>query len=168
MTAEQRVALAAFRSVIGPLGLRVRADAEGWPMVLAAYGRIEWFCNGVDCWSCRLPGEFALAVHTDRPRLFARVWAIPGVVPHQIGACELRAVFLPSALPEVARLIRAQRQRPRMSSEQARSLGASTAFKTSSRPEKGAGAPAATDRSPVQLPARGRVNRASHAAPTAW
>jgi hypothetical protein len=43
-----------------------------------------------------------LAVYTNRPRLFARLWAIPGVRRHQTGDREMRAVFPVEALAAVA------------------------------------------------------------------
>jgi hypothetical protein len=74
------------------------------------YGQIEWF-DGND-----------LAVYTDRPRLFARLWAIPGVRRHQTGDTEMRAVFAPEALLQVARIIKARRRRT-LSPEEARRRG---------------------------------------------
>jgi hypothetical protein len=44
-----------------PLRFRVTADAEGYPMIPARYGRIEWF-NGRN-----------LAVYSTRTRLFAKI-----------------------------------------------------------------------------------------------
>jgi hypothetical protein len=40
---------------------------KGFPLIPGRYGRIEWF-DGQD-----------LAVYSDRPRFFLKVWAIPGV-----------------------------------------------------------------------------------------
>ena len=37
-----------------------------------------------------LPRQLALAVYTDRPRLFEKLWAIPGVRRHQTGDHEMR------------------------------------------------------------------------------
>jgi hypothetical protein len=59
-----------FRRLGSPLRLRVTKDRQGFPIIPGRYGRIEWF-DGQD-----------LAVYSDRPRLFARIWAIPG------GACQ--------------------------------------------------------------------------------
>jgi hypothetical protein len=58
---------------------------------------VEWF-DGRD-----------LAVYCDRPRLFAKLWAIPGVRRHQTGDQEMRATFPPEALEQVAAVIRAKR-----------------------------------------------------------
>ena len=101
-------------------------------MIPGRYGRIEWYCDGVNCSSCSLPGQFALAVHTDRPRLFAKLWAISGVKRHQTGDAEMRAVFPPEALEQVAAVIRAKRRR-QLSSEIASKLGAKTAYRVTSR-----------------------------------
>jgi hypothetical protein len=48
-------------------------------------------------------------VYSERPRLFAKVWAIPGVHRHQTGDHEMRATFPPEALEQVAGVIRAKR-----------------------------------------------------------
>jgi hypothetical protein len=93
-------AFAQFRNVACPLRLRLITDAEGFPTIPGRYGRIEWF-DGRD-----------LAVYSDRPRLFPRIWAIPGVRRHQTGDQEMRAIFPPEALEQVAGVIRARRQRP--------------------------------------------------------
>ena len=93
-----------------PHRLRVESDAEGFPVIPGRYGQIEWF-DGND-----------LAVYTDRPRLFARLWAIPGVRRHQTGDTEMRAVLAPEALLQVARVIKARRRRT-LSAEEARRRG---------------------------------------------
>jgi hypothetical protein len=49
-----------------PYRYRVTRDAEGWPVIPGRYGRLEWH-DGT-----------ALAVYTDRPRVFACLWAVPG------------------------------------------------------------------------------------------
>jgi len=95
---EQR-AVEQLRALVAPHRLRVRLDVEGFPVIPGRYGQIEWF-DGVD-----------LAVYTDRPRLFARIWAIPGVRRHQTGDAEMRAVFSPERLASVAAVIRARRRR---------------------------------------------------------
>lgn len=93
-------AFAQVRDLARPLRLRVTADAEGYPAIPGRYGRVEWF-DGRD-----------LAVYCNRPRLFVKVWAIPGVRRHQTGDQEMRATFPPEALEQVAGVIRARRQRP--------------------------------------------------------
>jgi hypothetical protein len=111
MTGEHRAAFAQLQSIARPFRLRVTADAEGFPIISGRYGRIEWFCDGIRCWSCPLPGQFALAVYSDRTRLFGRLLAIPGAKRHQAGDQEMRVVFPPGAVEEVARLIRARKRR---------------------------------------------------------
>jgi hypothetical protein len=80
--------------------LRVTADAEDYPVIPGRYRDIEWF-DGLQ-----------LAVYSDHPRFFAKIWAIPGVRRHQTGDQEMRAIFPPEALEQVAGVIRAQRRRP--------------------------------------------------------
>jgi hypothetical protein len=48
-------------------------------------------------------------VYSHHPRLFAKLWAIPGVRRHQTGDHEMRATFGPEALEQVAAVIRAKR-----------------------------------------------------------
>ena len=98
-THEQQRAFAELRAIAEPHRLRVRADAEGFPMIPGRYGRIEG------------PGGSELAVYCDRPRLFRRIWSVPGVRRHQTGDTEMRALFLPEAIEPVAALIRARRRR---------------------------------------------------------
>jgi hypothetical protein len=100
---ELRAALASLRPLAAPLRLRVVADPEGWPMIPGRYGRIEYF-DGQD-----------LAVYTDRPRLFEKLWAVPGVRRWQTGDHEMRAVFPPEALEQVAGVIQARRRRAQTS-----------------------------------------------------
>jgi len=95
---------------------------RGVPIHPPRYGQIEWHCDGVNCWSCALPGQLALAVYSDRPRLFEKLWAIPGVRRHQTGDTEMRAVFPPDALEQVALVIKARRRRS-LSPEDARRRG---------------------------------------------
>jgi hypothetical protein len=136
---------------------KVEPDAQGWPVIPGRLGRIEWYCDGIDCHSCPLPGRFALAVYTVRPRIFGRLWSTPGVRRHQTGDTEMRAVFTPEALPQVARVIRARRRRA-LTPEQARTLGAGTAYRATSATRNGplkAGVP--TGRMPHARPlGRGR------------
>ena len=100
MTKRVSVAFQPFLALAGPLWLRVTKDSQGFPIIPGRYGRIEWF-DGRD-----------LAVYCDRLRLFAKLWAIPGVRRHQTGDHEMRATFPPEALEQVAGVIRARRQRP--------------------------------------------------------
>jgi hypothetical protein len=118
---EQQRAMAHLRSVAKPYQLRVGVDAEGFPVVPGRYGQIEWFDN-ID-----------LAVYSDRPRLFARLWAIPGVRRHQTGDTEMRALFPPESLLLVARLIKARRRRT-LSTEEARRRGFKPTLRATSGP----------------------------------
>jgi hypothetical protein len=96
-TNVQRKATASLRAIAG--GCRVQLDAEGWPMIPGRLGRIEHHDNA------------RLAVFTNRRRLHARISAIPGVQRHQTGDEELRALFPPDCLPQVAKTIRGRRKR---------------------------------------------------------
>src|SRR5947209_17792670 len=82
---EPQRAVQQLRALAEPYRFRVRADAEGFPVIPGRYGRIEWHCDGVNCHACPLPGQLALAVYTDRPRLFSKIWSIPGVRRYQTG-----------------------------------------------------------------------------------
>ena len=114
----QQRAVEQLRALAKPYRLRVQVDAAGFPFIPGRYGQIEWHCDGVNCWSCALPGQLALAVYSDRPRLFGKLWAMPGVMRHQTGDTEMRAVFPPDALEYVAGVIKARRRRS-LSSEEA-------------------------------------------------
>jgi len=74
---EQQRAGQQLQAVAKPYRFRVQADAEGFPIIPGRYGRIEWHCDGVNCWSCALPGQFALAVYTTRPRCSRSSWPSP-------------------------------------------------------------------------------------------
>jgi len=106
---ERQRAVQILRTLAEPYRLRVVADVDGFPLVPGRYGRVEWYCDGVNCSSCSLPGRVALAVHTDRRRLFGKLWAVPGVKRHQTGDTEIRAVFAPETMEQVAWVIRARR-----------------------------------------------------------
>ncbi len=128
----QQRAVEQLRALAKPHRLRVQVDAEGFPFIPGRYGGIEWHCDGVNCWSCALPGQVALAVYSDRPRLFEKLWAIPGVKRYQTGDTEMRAVFPPEAMEEVARVIKARRRRS-LSPAEARRLGMKTAYRVTSQ-----------------------------------
>jgi hypothetical protein len=113
---EQRRAAEQLRTLAQPYRFRVRADVEGFPIIPGRHGQIEWFCDGVNCHSCAFPGRFVLAVYTDRQRLFEKLWAVPGVKRHQTGDREMRAVFPPEALEQVAAVIQARHKRTQTSS----------------------------------------------------
>ena len=118
VSAQQRAVLE-LKALAAPYRFRVQADIEGFPVIPGRYGQIEWF-DGRD-----------LAVYTNRPRVFSKLWAIPGVKRHQTGDREMRAVFPLEALEQVAAVIRAKYRR-RLSSDTARRLGARTAYRATS------------------------------------
>jgi hypothetical protein len=111
MTDEQSAAMHQLRALARPGRYRVREDGEGFPIIPGRLGRIEWYCDGQSCHGCPMPGERALAVWSDRPRLFVKLGTIPGVRRWQTGDQEIRAVFPVEALDEVAGVIRARRKR---------------------------------------------------------
>ncbi len=118
-TAEQAAAFRELGALAEPYRFRVVPDAEGFPIIPGRYGQIEW-TGGPD-----------LAVFSHRPRLFQKIWAIPGVTRHQTGDDEMRAIFPPEALEQVAEVIQARRTRA-LSSAEARKLGARTAYRPTS------------------------------------
>jgi hypothetical protein len=97
VTKAAPAALHQLRALAGPLRLRVTKDPDGFPIIPGRYGQIEWF-DGRD-----------LAVYCDRPRLFAKIWAIPGVRRHQTGDDEMRAIFPSEAFEQVAAVVRGKR-----------------------------------------------------------
>src|SRR5262245_3093953 len=99
MPRRQDTAVDQLRRLARPFRYRVSTDSEGFPLMPGRYGRIEWF-DGQD-----------LAVYSDHSRVFAKIWAIPGVRRHQTGDHEMRATFPPEALEQVAGVIRARRRR---------------------------------------------------------
>jgi len=86
--------------VAAPHRFRVIRDVEGYPIIPGKLGRLEYH-DGAE-----------LAVYSDRPRVFARLWALPGVRPWQVGDQEVRGLLPGEALPTVAALIQARRRRP--------------------------------------------------------
>jgi hypothetical protein len=92
-------AVRAFRALAAPFRFRVIRDVEGWPVIPGKLGRLEWH-DGRE-----------LAVYTARPRLFAKLWTIPGVRRWQTGDQEVRGLFPVAALPAVTTLSRARRRR---------------------------------------------------------
>ncbi len=76
---EQPRAVEQLRTLAQPYRFRVRADVEGFRVIPGRSGQIESFCNGVNCHSCAFQDQFVLAVYTDRPSLFEKLWAVPGV-----------------------------------------------------------------------------------------
>ena len=99
---RQTSAFTQLRNLARPFRLRVITDTEGYPAIPGRYRRIEWF------------SDRDLTVYSDRPRLFAKIWAIPGVRRHQTGDQEMRAILPPEALEQVAGVIRARRHARRV------------------------------------------------------
>lgn len=61
------------------LRARVTLDREGWPMVPARFGRLEW--RGVAAEAA----PALLYAFTDSSRILSRLLAVPGVSPCQVG-----------------------------------------------------------------------------------
>jgi hypothetical protein len=104
-----------------PFRYRVVRTDEGWPIIPGRLGQIE------------VHDDATLAVYSDRPRVFARLWAVPGVRRWQVGDQEARALVPVERLAEVAALIQA-RCRRHLTSEATRKLGGRTAHRATSRP----------------------------------
>jgi hypothetical protein len=128
LKAEARACFEHLRAFASSRRLRVVLDSEGWPFIPGKYGSIE----------CVDPHRPVLAVYCDRPRLFKKLWAIPGVRRHQTGDREMRALFPPEAFAQVACVVRVRRKRG-LSSERARDVGAKTAFRGTSPTSEGPG-----------------------------
>jgi hypothetical protein len=100
-----------FRAITAPLRLRVTRDLESLPVVPGRLGRIEPHCDGQDCHGCPEPGSL-LAVWTNHSHVFGKIGSIPSVRPWQTGDIEMRALFPPEGLEQVAAVIHARRRRP--------------------------------------------------------
>jgi hypothetical protein len=70
----------ALTTLAAPFRYRVVVDAEGWPVIPGRLGQIE-------CHDGPAP-----AVYSTRPRIFARLWAVPGVRRWQVGDQEARGL----------------------------------------------------------------------------
>ena len=99
MTDEQRAAHESLKVAAAPLRLRVTLDSEEWPRINGSTGQIEH------------NGGTLFAVYTNKPRMFAKLWAIPGVRRWQTGDDEMRALFPFTVLPAVAAVVRARVRR---------------------------------------------------------
>lgn len=122
MTSELASAFRQLRTLAAPLRLRVVPDAEGFPIIPGQHGQIEWFHD---------EGKYLAAFTTGRLTR-GKLFALPGIIRHQIGDEEVRILFLAERLPEVARVLGARRRRS-LASEAARKLGARTAYSATSR-----------------------------------
>jgi hypothetical protein len=105
MNGEQRAAFKTFRSIVAPLRLRVRANAEGFPISPGRYGQLEWHDAG------------QVAIYSQTMRMLAKLLKTPGVRRHQVGDHEIR-LLLPleemhdsGALGAIARLLRVRARR---------------------------------------------------------
>jgi hypothetical protein len=104
-TAEQRLAFTDFRALVAPLRLRVKADAEGFPIALGRYGHLEWYDAG------------QVAIHSQTMRMLAKLTRIPGIRRHQLGDHEFRLLLAVedahdrAALGAIARLLRVRTRR---------------------------------------------------------
>jgi hypothetical protein len=100
VTAEQRLAFTAIRALVSPLRLRVKTDAEGFPISPGRYGQLEWHDAG------------HVAIHSRTMRMLAKLTRIPRVRRHQAGDHEFRLLLAVedvhdrAALGAVARLLR--------------------------------------------------------------
>jgi hypothetical protein len=135
---EPQRAVRQLRVLAKPSRFRIAADAEGFPTIPGRYGRIEWYCDGMHCAAlfggfCPVPGQLTLGVHSTHPRLFHKLCAIRGVTRHQVSDRELRAVFPPGALEQVARVIRARRKRT-LAPDEARRRGFKPTHRATSGP----------------------------------
>jgi hypothetical protein len=119
-----------LRHAMGARRWRITRDPEGYPIVKGRAGQLEPHCDGEDCHGCPMPGPL-LAVWSDKPRQFAKIWAIPGVRRWQIGDKEMRALFQPEAADQVAAAIRV-RKRKRISADHLQKLRRGLVAATSS------------------------------------
>jgi hypothetical protein len=139
-TAKQANAFSEFRELAKSHRFRVQADAEGFPVIHGRYGQIEWYCDGKDCAArfggfCSLPRQLALAIYTNRPRLFEKLWAIPGVKRHETGD-QGDAGRLPTRGSGAGRRGHQSKTETPLSPEAARKLGAGTAYRVTSGHQK--------------------------------
>lgn len=114
MTAEQSAAFAQLRALARPHRFRVLADAEGFPIIPARRGRVEWFhAEGTH-----------LAAYTAGRLTRGRLLALPGILRHQVGDEEVRVLVPVAQLADVARVLGARRRRQGrpLTPEQARAL----------------------------------------------
>jgi hypothetical protein len=116
LTRELRRELEIFRGFVHQAlrpRVRVRPDAEAWPVAPGRYGQLEW--RGFEAAPGRAQGAARVYAYADRRRMIARLSAVPGVHRHQVG--DLEAVFWLAAgdvpaVQVVAALLRLRVRRP--------------------------------------------------------
>jgi hypothetical protein len=124
MTAERALFARHVHAALGPR-VRITKDAEGWPLAPGRMGRLEW--RGAE-WDS---GEHRLYCYMPRRRMIAKLRAVPGVHPAQLGA-EEAAFWIGAgdaqAVRAVAVLLRLRQRRATagvpLPPEQARALAA--------------------------------------------
>src|SRR5262245_8493671 len=99
MTDERAQAFGFLRSLAEPGRYRVIPDVEGYPQLPGQRGRVEWYTST------------GVALYCDRPRVFARLEAVPGVTRWQIGSTERRYLAPVEALPALAPVLGLRRRR---------------------------------------------------------
>lgn len=96
-------------------------------------------------WLCRIParrghifvqGVETLGAYCDRPRLFARLLAIPGVKVLQRGDTEINATFPRERIEDVAQLLHAKRRRRVSDTQKQRLVEMSAAFRAQNHPQR--------------------------------
>jgi hypothetical protein len=111
LRAERATVRALVERALGPR-VRVRVDAEGWPLSPGKYGRVEW--RGLEATGPAM-GQARIYVFSDHPRMIRPLSAVPGVHRHQVGDRE--AAFWIAAedvegIRAVAGLLRLRVRRP--------------------------------------------------------
>ncbi len=124
MTVERALFARHVRAALGPR-VRITKDAEGWPLAPGRMGRLEW--RGAE-WDS---GEHRWYCYTPRRRMIAKLRAVPGVHPAQLGDDEAAfwiATGDAQAVRAVAALLRLRQRRATagvpLPPEQARALAA--------------------------------------------
>ena len=76
-----------------PSRYKVLKDSEGFPYIPGQYGQVEWY------------DKTMLAAYTDHRLKIKQLLTVPGIVYKVRGDYETRIVFIPSSLPQVARVL---------------------------------------------------------------
>lgn len=95
MTVERALFARYVGAALGPR-VRITKDADGWPLAPGRMGRLEW--RGAE----RDSGEHRLYCYTSRRRIIAKLRAVPGVHPAQIGDDEA-AFWIPAGDAQAVR-----------------------------------------------------------------